>query len=54
MNADDDAPYDMFFGGIADCGYTGRISFEGIIDNAEEELPRSLATMKAFAEKYGI
>ncbi len=54
MNADDDAPYDMFFGGIADCGYTGRISFEGIIDNAGEELPRSLATMKAFAEKYGI
>ena len=56
MKLDDGIPYDYFFGGIADCEYSGRISFEGIIndDKAEEELAGSLATMKAYAEKFGL
>ncbi|MBR6772497.1 MAG: sugar phosphate isomerase/epimerase [Clostridia bacterium] len=56
MKLGDGIPYEKFFGGIADCGYTGRISFEGIIneDKAEEELAGTLAALKSCAEKFGL
>lgn len=54
MTEQDDVPYGLFFGGVADCGYSGRMSFEGIINDAEVELPRSLAAMKALSLKYGL
>lgn len=56
MKLGDGIPYENFFGGLADCGYRGRISYEGAIneDKAEEELTNSLATMRAYAEKFGL
>ncbi len=50
----DEVSYEPFFAGLADCGYTGRLSFEGNLVNEEAELASSLAIMKAHAEKYGL
>ena len=54
IKSTDDIPYDNFFGGLADCGYTGRISYEGRIENDEEELAENLKNLKAFAAKFGL
>lgn len=56
MKLGDGIPYENFFGGLADCEYSGRISYEGAIneEKAEEELANSLAAMKAYAEKFGL
>ncbi|MBQ5974010.1 MAG: sugar phosphate isomerase/epimerase [Oscillospiraceae bacterium] len=51
---DDGGDYDAFFGGLKDCGYDGRISYEGKLTDPETELARTLSVMKAAAARAGL
>lgn len=54
LTENDEVSYDGFFAGLADIGYTGRLSFEGNLKDPETELARTLEIMKAAARKAGI
>lgn len=56
MKHGDPAPvnYDVFFEGLARCGYHGRLSVECTIHDMDAELPEALDVMRTEAAKYGL
>jgi sugar phosphate isomerase/epimerase len=50
----DEISYDGFFAGLADVGYSGRLSVECSLKEPEKELAESLILLKEKAAEYGI
>ena len=54
LTENDEADYLSFFKTLKKCGYTGRISFEGKVEEFDMQLPETLKVLRGLAEKAGL